>query len=284
MRPPHVLTINVSDPTGASGIEADLKTLTALGVYASSAITGIHGTQPLTLTPDQLRSQLQEIFAVSRPDAVKIGEMGSAALAETVADVLAASPVRHVVLDAVMVDGDDVPRTTAEAATVLRSRLVPAASILVVNLLEAAQLLGQAPASDVDGMAAHASALRDHGPAAVLVTGARLGGEDAVDVLAHAGGVDVLRGDRVDGGGTRGAGATLSAAIAAQYARLAEFERAGELAEIGEKGEADDDITIIASAREFVAGTIEHASSWDFMRPANGGRGPVNHLITLDRD
>lgn len=283
MRPPHVLAINAFDPTGASGLQADLKTLTALGVYGSSAMTVMHSDAPIPVGPEQLRAQLRRVLDGARPDAVKIGEVATAALAGTIADVLGEAGVRCVVLDAVMVDGADVPRATAEAAAVIRARLVPLASVLVANLLEAAQLLDRAPGASIDDLAEQATALRDHGPTAVLVTGARLGGEDAVDVLAHRGGVDVLRGARVAGAGTCGAGATLSASIAAQYARLAEFDRAGELAEIGEKGEADDDITIIASAREFVASAIAHAQGWDFLRSGSGRRGPVNHLITLDR-
>lgn len=283
MRPPHVLAVNAFDPTGASGLQADLKTLTALGVYGSTALTGVHSEAPIVVGTEQLRAQLRQVLGASRPDAVKIGEVGTAALAGTIADELSAAPARRIVLDAVMVDGDDVPRATAEAAAVIRTRLVPLASVLVANLLEAAQLLDRAPATDIDGLAEQATALRDHGPVAVLVTGARLGGEDALDVLAHPGGVDVLRGERAAGAGTRGAGATLSASIAAQYARLAEFDRAGELAEIGEKGEADDDVTIIASAREFVASAIAHAQGWDLLRSGSGRRGPVNHLITLDR-
>lgn len=283
MRPPHALTISASDPTGASGIQADLKTFTALGVYGASVVTGIQGaSRTESLPADLIAAQLRTVLEAARPDAVKVGEIGTAAHAAAIVETLQELRTTHIVVDAVMIDGDDVARTSAEAVAVLKTQLLPLAHVLVCNAMEAAHLLGQGPASDVDGLAAHAVALREQGPGAVLVTGARLGGEDAVDVIAHQGGVDILRGRRVASSGTRGAGATLSSAISAQYARLAEYDRAGELTDIGEKGAQDDDFTIIASAREFVASTLANAEEWELFATEGSARGPVNHLITLD--
>ena len=119
-------------------------------------------------------------------------------------------------------------------------------------------------------------------PRSVLVTGRLLEGEDVVDVLVHEGGTDLLRAERVPGRRVRGAGATLSAAIAAQLARIAEFDRAGELGEIGEAGSEDDMVTIVASAREFVASATDNVQDWRLSR-RSGGHGPLNHLITLDK-
>ena len=104
-----------------------------------------------------------------------------------------------------------------------------------------------------------------------------------LDVLVHPGGTDLLRAERVPGRHVRGSGATLSAAITAQMARIQEFDRAGELGEIGEEGEHDDVVTIVASAREFLASAIENAEDWEVSRGNGRAFGPVNHLITLDR-
>ena len=143
--------------------------------------------------------------------------------------------------------------------------------------------LAKALATSIDEIRAQALALQAKGPGTVLITGGRLDGEDVVDVLVHEGGTDLLRARRVAGRRVRGAGSTLSAAIAAQLARIAEFDRAGELGEIGAAGTEDDMVTIVASAREFVASATENAQGWEISRH-DGGFGPVNHLITLDKD
>src|SRR5699024_3539677 len=170
-----------------------------------------------------------------------------------------------------------------EGARALRTSLVPQVDVLTPTMLEAAQLLGTGAATTIDEMREQALALRALGPQTVLVTGGRLVAEDVVDVLVHPGGTDLLRAERIPERRVRGAGTTLSAAIAAQLARIAEFDRAGELAEIGEEGTDDDMVTIVASAREFLASAVENADDWQVsQRP--GGHGPLNHLITLVGD
>src|SRR5699024_6101484 len=135
--------------------------------------------------------------------------------------------------------------------------------------------------TSIEEMREQALALQAKGPGAVLITGGRLEGEDVVDVLVHDGGTDLLRAQRVPDRRVRGAGSTLSAAIAAQLARIAGFDRAGQLGEIGAAGTDDDLATIVASAREFVASATENAQDWTLSR-RSGGHGPLNHLITLD--
>lgn len=289
MRPPLVLSVSASDPVGASGLAADLKTLTALGVYGAGVATMIAAgsTQGVAslhrLDAAVVGAQLDAVLADVRPDATKIGALGGEAAAQEVARRLRehGDELGTLVLDAVMVDVDGTALITAEGAAVLAAELVPRAHVLVANVLEAAQLLGREPAADAEGLREHALALRERGPRAVLLTGARLGGPDAVDVLVHPGGTDVLRSARVPAERTRGAGATLSAAIAAQYARVAGFGRSGEDDQVGSEGTQDDDITIIASAREFLAATMADAEAWELSRTPGTGRGPVNHLITL---
>ncbi|MFC7374121.1 bifunctional hydroxymethylpyrimidine kinase/phosphomethylpyrimidine kinase [Brachybacterium sp. GCM10030268] len=291
MRPPLVLTIAGSDSDGASGIQADLKTFTALGAYGASAVSMIsavntHGLHGIHYLPgDVVRSQIDAVAEDLWIDATKIGALGSAAVVEAVADAVRAHRDRlgRIILDPVMVGSDGAALISAEGARALRETLVPLVDVLIPNMAEAAQLLGRPVATSIDEMRGQALALQALGPRIVLITGGRLVDDDAVDVLVHPGGTDLLRAERIPGRKVRGAGSTLSAAIAAQLARIEEFDRAGELGEIGEKGSDDDMATIVASAREFLASAIENAEEWKVSRRTRGGYGPLNHLITLDK-
>ena len=291
MRPPLVLTIAASETDGAAGLQADLKTFTALGVYGASAVSmvtvvsaaGVESTHPLP--GDLVRRQIDAVVGDLRLDATKIGALGSAAAVSAVAGAVRAHRKRlgPIVLDPVMVSADGSPLITAEGAAALGAELLPLVDVLTPNMAEAAQLLGRTLATSIDEIREQALALQAKGPRSVLITGGRLEGEDVVDVLVHEGGTDLLRARRVPDRRVRGAGTTLSAAIAAQLARIAEFDRAGELGEIGEAGTDDDMVTIVASAREFVASATENAQEWRISQH-EGGFGPVNHLITLDKD
>ena len=290
MRPPLVLTIAGSEADGAAGVQADLKTFTALGSYGASALTmvvsvnpqGVRGVHPLP--PEVVRSQIDAVADELLLDGTKIGSLGSAAV---VAEVVAALRARRdrfgtVVLDPVMVAADGTALISAEGATAIERDLLPLVDVLTPTMAEAAQLLGRPLATSIEEIREQALALQAAGPRSVLVTGRLLEGEDVVDVLVHEGGTDLLRAERVPGRRVRGAGATLSAAIAAQLARIAEFDRAGELGEIGEAGSEDDMVTIVASAREFVASATDNVQDWRLSR-RSGGHGPLNHLITLDK-
>ena len=290
MRPPVVLTIAASESDGAGGLQADLKTFTALGAYGASAVSMIatitahevHGTYPLPA--EVVRGQIDAVAGDLRLDATKIGALGSAAVVDAVAAAVRAHRDRlgRIVLDPVMVSAHGAPLISAEGAKALREQLLPLVDVLTPTMAEAAQLLGRPLATSIEEIREQALALQAAGPRSVLVTGSLLEGEDVVDVLVHEGGTDLLRAERVPGRRVRGAGATLSAAIAAQLARIAEFDRAGELGEIGEAGSEDDMVTIVASAREFVASATDNVQDWRLSR-RSGGHGPLNHLITLDK-
>jgi hydroxymethylpyrimidine/phosphomethylpyrimidine kinase len=290
MRPPLVLTIAASESDGAGGLQADLKTFTALGAYGASAVSmvttvtaqQVHSTFPLPA--DVVRGQIDAVAEDLLLDATKIGALGSAAVVDAVAAAVRAHRARlgRIVLDPVMVSAHGTALISAEGARALGEQLLPLVDVLTPNMAEAAQLLGRPLATSIEEMREQALALQARGPRSVLVTGGRLEGEDVVDVLVHDGGTDLLRAERVPGRRVRGAGSTLSAAIAAQLARIAEFDRAGELGEIGEAGSDDDLVTIVASAREFVASATENARDWQLSR-SSGGHGPLNHLITLDK-
>lgn len=289
MRPPLVLTIAGSESDGASGLQADLKTFTALGTYGASAVSmvttvtdqGVRSTHPLPA--EVVQGQIAAVAADLLIDVTKIGALGSRAVVEAVTAAVRAQrdQLGRIVLDPVMVGADGSALITAEGARALGESLVPLADVLTPNMAEAAQLLGRPLATSIEEMRDQALALQAKGPRAVLITGGRLEGEDVVDVLVHEGGTDLLRAARIPGRRVRGAGTTLSAAIAAQLARIAEFDRAGELGEIGEAGSDDDMATIVASAREFLASATENARDWRIAR-GKGGLAPLNHLITLD--
>ncbi|MBB5832264.1 bifunctional hydroxymethylpyrimidine kinase/phosphomethylpyrimidine kinase [Brachybacterium aquaticum] len=291
MRPPLVLTIAGSESDGAAGVQADLKTFTALGSYGASAVTMVTSVSPRgvrsvhPLPREVVRSQIDAVAEDLLLDATKIGSLGSAAVVEEVAAAVRAHRDRFgvIVLDPVMVSADGTALISAEGAAAVGTSLLPLADVLSLNMAEAAQLLGRPLATSIDEMRDQALALQATGPDTVLITGGRLPGEDVVDLLVHPGGTDLLRAERITGRRVRGAGTTLSAAITAQVARIAEFDRVGELDEIGEAGTADDLVTIVASAREFVASATENAQDWRLTRGGDG-YGPVNHLITLDKD
>ncbi|MGP5260265.1 bifunctional hydroxymethylpyrimidine kinase/phosphomethylpyrimidine kinase [Brachybacterium paraconglomeratum] len=291
MRPPLVLSIAGSESDGAAGVQADLKTFTALGSYGASAVTmvvsaspqGVRGVHPLP--PEVVRSQIDAVSEELLLDATKIGSLGSAAVVAEVVAALRAHRERFgtVVLDPVMISADGTALISAEGAAAIEHDLLPLVDVLVLTMRESAQLLRRAVATSIEEMREQALALVAKGPRSVLITGGSLPGDEVVDVLVHPGGTDLLRAQRIEGRALRGAGTTLSAALTAQLARIAEFDRAGELQEIGESGTDDDMPTIVASAREFVASATENAQDWRLSRTA-GGRGPVNHLITLGKD
>lgn len=283
MRPPAALSIAALDPSGADGLAADLKTFTALGVYGAAVDTA-HvvtdddaGVRRLPADPALVVQQLTGVLRDLPLDAVRVGPLASQAVAAAVAELLEAraDELGRIIVDAEMMDPDGAPLVSAEAARVLRERLVPRAHVVVAGPLEAAQLLGESAADDLDAVREVALRIRALGVPVVVIRDVRAEDGELALMIAHPGGVDVARAEEHE---TRGASAALSAAIAAQYARIAQYERAGELGEIGREGTADDDLTIIASAQGFMSGAAEHAGGWELLRR---GPQPVNHLITL---
>lgn len=305
MRPPTALSIAGTDPSGGAGIQADLKTFSALGVYGTTVITALvaQNTQGVRevreVSPDFVRAQADAVLDDIPLDATKIGMLGTAGVARAVADLLSErrADLGRIVLDPVMVASSGDPLVSAEAARVLRERVLPLAHVLTPNLPEAAQLLGVDVATDLDAMREQALRLQALGVPVVVLKGGHLAArdrdgsqdpediEEVVDIVVHPGGTDLLRGARVRTRNTHGTGCTLSSAIAAQYARISEFSRAGELGEIGQAGPEDDDLTVVTSAREFLASALTHGAAWELSRSPQTGHGPVDHLITLaDRD
>ena len=219
-RPPVALTIAGSDPSGGAGIQADLKTFSALGAFGTSVITALTaqsttGVTGVHVVPAEfVTRQLETLVADVRIDAIKIGMLADAAVADAVREFLVRHAPGIVVLDPVMVatSGD---RLLADDAVAAVRMLLPLSSVITPNLGESAVLLGGPVAVDVDEMADQAAALRALGAPRVLLKGGHLGGDTSVDVLVDEHGTTLLAAPRVPTANTHGTGCTLSSALAA---------------------------------------------------------------------
>lgn len=262
----NVLSIAGSDPSGGAGIQADLKTFSALGTYGMAAltaltaqntlgVTGVH-TVPASFVADQIRAVFKDV----RVDAVKIGMIANAEIAETVADVL--RPYRDalpIVLDPVMMAKGGSPLLAPEAIDAVTYRLMPVASLVTPNLPEAAALLHEEVATTRDGMADQAERLRQLGPKSVLVKGGHLETSESPDVLADETGLSWFEGQRQPTRNTHGTGCTLASAIAAELAKGATPAAA------------------VLAAKTYLAGAIAAADTLS----VGSGHGPVQHFHDL---
>ncbi|MCB1502442.1 MAG: bifunctional hydroxymethylpyrimidine kinase/phosphomethylpyrimidine kinase [Bauldia sp.] len=257
---PNILSIAGVDPSGGAGVAADLKTFAALGAYGMAAVTavtvqntrGVRGFE--LLAPAFVADQIDAVFADVRVDAVKIGMVGSAAIASAIAGVLGQREARHIVLDPVMVAKGGDPLLDPDAVAAIRDRLVPLAEVITPNLPEAAVLLGTEEASDRTGMGAMARGLLALGPASVLLKGGHLDGPEATDVYDDGEASEILTATRIATKNTHGTGCTLSSAIAALLPRHPRREA-------------------IRQAKAYVTGAIRGADRLD----VGSGHGPLDH-------
>jgi hydroxymethylpyrimidine/phosphomethylpyrimidine kinase len=256
---PIALTIAGSDSGGGAGIQADLKTFHAFGVFGTSALTavtaqntlGVSAVHPIPL--DVVRAQIDAVVSDLRPAALKTGMLATAALVDTVAEAIRSHGLQPYVLDPVMVATSGDRLLDADAEATLARELLPLAALVTPNLHEARILTGLEVAT-LDDMRAAARALVRLGAGAALVKGGHLDG-DAVDLLWDGARERVWRKPRLDTRHTHGTGCTLSAAVTAGLAN----------------GLAVADAT--DRAVRWVAKAIETA-------PALGrGHGPVNHFF-----
>jgi hydroxymethylpyrimidine/phosphomethylpyrimidine kinase len=220
----QALTIAGSDSGGGAGIQADLKTFSALGVYGASVLTAITAQNTLGVTavqsvrPDMIRAQIAAVLDDLEPHAIKIGMLGGRRAIDAVATALVNNAV-PVVLDPVMVAKSGDALLDGDAVAALRDQILPLAVVLTPNLPEAARLLDLPEAVDEAGMLAQGRALLALGPRAVLIKGGHGTGPDCVDLLVTAGAVLRLCAPRRITRNTHGTGCTLSSAIAAHLAR-----------------------------------------------------------------
>ncbi len=259
----RVLIVAGSDSGGGAGIQADIKTVTALGGYAMTAVTaltaqntkgvfGVVGVAPAFIQ-QQMRVVLEDIGA----DALKTGMLHDAPVIEAVCEVLETlGPEVPVVVDPVMVAQSGDALLEASAVETLKTRLAPRATLLTPNAPEAERLLGR-DIADVSGMVEAAYDLLDLGPAAVLLKGGHLGGEVVTDVLATRDGHEAFENPRLKTRHTHGTGCTLASAIATGLAQGMALRAA------------------VARARAYLQEALRRA-------PGLGqGHGPVDHGHTV---
>ncbi len=259
----RVLVIAGSDSGGGAGIQADIKTISALGGYAATAITaltaqdtfGVHGVHPVppVFVAAQIRAVLDDIGA----DAIKTGMLGEAATVAAVAEMLAAHAGIPLVVDPVMVAKGGASLLADAALGVLREKLIPLATLLTPNVPEAEALLGE-HIGDEDALAHAAAKLRGLGARAVLLKGGHLDGADVVDVLATESGVEEFRSPRIATRHTHGTGCTLASAVATGLAQGMSMPDA------------------VVRARAYVHAAILAAPGF------GGGHGPLNHFVRVD--
>lgn len=222
-RVPRALTIAGSDSGGGAGIQADLRTFAARGVYGTSVLAALTAQSTrgvravLAVPPAFVRAQIDAVMDDLGADAVKTGMLLDARTVIAVADALAAHGARPLVVDPVITAKDGTALLAAAAVRTLRTRLLPLATVVTPNRAEAAALTGM-PVRDRGEMEAAARALHDLGARAVVVTGGDVHG-DACDVMLTEDGVVWLRAARVPGAPAHGTGCTFSAAITAELAK-----------------------------------------------------------------
>jgi hydroxymethylpyrimidine/phosphomethylpyrimidine kinase len=223
-RVPSALSIAGSDPSGGAGIQADLKTFSALGVYGMAAVTALTAQNTMQVTgvhevpPEFVALQIDTAFADITPDAVKTGMLANAEIIRVVAAKAREHRFRNLVVDPVMVakSGDRLLR--ADAVRALREELIPQAYVLTPNLPEASDLLGR-QITNIPGMRDAALEINALGAANVVMKGGHLEGDLVVDILYDGEEFHEFSGPRIQTRNTHGTGCTFASAIAAFLAR-----------------------------------------------------------------
>jgi hydroxymethylpyrimidine/phosphomethylpyrimidine kinase len=262
-RYPTVLSIAGSDSGGGAGIQADIKTISALGCYATTAITAITAQNTLGISeiyaipPEIVKAQINAIIADIRPSAIKIGMIYLPENAKVIADVLRLHSEIPVVFDPVMVASTGTNLTKSDCLEAFKIFLFPLVTLLTPNLDEAGLIAGMKVESLAD-MHKAASRIIDLGCNAVLVKGGHLKGNDLYDVyLDSEGKQQVFKSKAIRSDNTHGTGCTLSSGIAA-YLSLGE-----------------DLTTAIKKGKDYVHQAIEHGKN---IKTGNG-TGPLNHFF-----
>lgn len=257
---PSVLSIAGSDSCGGAGLQADVKTATALGVYAQTAVTaltaqntfGVQGIFPVP--PSFVEEQIDAVFADMVPDGVKVGMVSSPEVVEVIAGRLSFYGAENLVVDPVLVATTGDSLATGGVADALVHRLFPLASVITPNIPEAQVLTGQ-PVAGKEDMVRCAHLLKSMTPGAVLLKGGHLSGS-ADDLLVDARGREWwFTGQLYDTPNTHGTGCTLSTAVACGLARGKDLPDA------------------VAAAKDYVAGAIFHNPGM-----GQGTTGPLNHM------
>lgn len=258
------LTIAGSDSSGGAGIQADIKTMMANGVYAMSAITALTAqnttgvTAILNVTPEFLAQELDAVFTDIYPDAVKIGMVSESELIRTIAARLKQYGAKNIVVDPVMVATSGAKLICDEAVDILKTELFPLASVLTPNIPETEVLTGRAVCSAEDMIEA-ARQIADTYHCAVLVKGGHKL-NDANDLLYTDGSYRWFKGKRIDNPNTHGTGCTLSSAIASNLAKGLSME------------------VSVERAKEYISGALSA------MLNLGQGSGPMDHGFAIKNE
>ena len=261
------LTIAGSDSSGGAGIQADLKTFAALGVYGASAITALtaQNTKGVTgihaVPADFVTAQIDAVFSDLEVGAVKIGMVAQAASIDAIAAALSRWKPGHIVLDPVMVATSGDRLLAAEAVEALRKKLMPLASVITPNLPEAAALLDEPVATREAEIESQGRRLLALGCRAVLIKGGHGEGAESVDYLVTTNSRLRLAGPRTKTKNTHGTGCSLSSAIAAGLAKGSSLEAA------------------VRAAKAYVSAAIAAADRLNVGK----GHGPIHHFYAFER-
>jgi hydroxymethylpyrimidine/phosphomethylpyrimidine kinase len=262
MTTPVALTIAGSDSSGGAGIQADLKTFAALGVYGASVITALtaqntKGVSGIHLVPaDFVTAQIDAVFGDLDVQAVKIGMVAQLATIDAIAAGLTRWSPNLVVLDPVMVATSGDRLLPAEAVEALRTRLIPRASLITPNLPEAAALLDEPVGSSEAAIERQGQRLLALGCRAVLIKGGHGQGAESIDYLVNGSGTVALRAPRIATKNTHGTGCSLSSAIAAGLTKGEDME------------------TAVRHAKTWISAAIAAADRLD----VGHGNGPIHHF------
>ena len=265
MKTPIAVTIAGSDSSGGAGIQADLKTFSALGVYGASVIAALtaQNTKGVTaihdVPPDFVTAQIDAVFSDLDVGAVKVGMLSQPAVIEAVALGLKRYKQEKIVLDPVMIAASGDRLLAPEAIEVLRKVLMPMALVITPNLPEAAALLETAVAKNETEMQAQGEKLLALGARAVLIKGGHGGGPESIDLLVEPNAVARFVAQRIDTQNTHGTGCTLSSAIAAGLAKGL------DLSEAVRQAKAYVTAAIVASNRLAIGhdhGPVHHFHHW----------------------
>jgi hydroxymethylpyrimidine/phosphomethylpyrimidine kinase len=259
---PVALTIAGSDSSGGAGIQADLKTFAALGVYGASVITaltaqntkGVSGIHPVPA--EFVTAQIDAVFADLDVKAVKIGMVAQLATIDAIVAGLMRWSPKHVVLDPVLVATSGDRLLAVDAVESLRSQLIPRASLITPNLPEAAALLDEPVAAGEAAIARQGQQLLAMGCPAVLIKGGHAQGTESIDYLVTGNGTLALPAPRIATNNTHGTGCSLSSAIAAGLAKGEDME------------------TAIRHAKAWVSAAIAAADRLG----VGHGHGPIHHF------
>lgn len=255
---PAALTIAGSDSGAGAGIQADLKTFSALGVYGVTVITALTAQNTLgvqaieVIGPEMVRKQLESVLSDIGADAVKIGMLGSAGNIAMAAGMLLHYQARNIVLDPVLASTSGASLLPGEALDVLIEELLPVVDLVTPNLAEAEILTGVS-ISNIDDMKKVALELHRKGSKMVLVKGGHLTGA-AVDVFYDGTNLSLLEAERITTENTHGTGCTLSSAIAAYLAK------------------GFDPLSAVQMAKQFITAAIQYSLK------IGQGKGPVNQF------